>query len=94
MICSAKSCSPGDGSASRETFARTSASHASGIVVSAAMRARRSPERLVSWVWVTSSPSPKRRARTALAAWKSATDSPKRLGSPPTSLRATIGIQR
>ena len=47
------------------------------------------PERLVSWVWVTSRPRGKRRARSRFAAWKSSTEIPKRSGSPPTSLSAS-----
>ena len=42
------------------------ASHAAGIQVSAAIRARTSPERLVSWVIVDSSVSGYRSARSAL----------------------------
>ena len=52
------------------------------------MRALASAERFVSWVLVTSRLRGKRRARSAFAAWKSATDMPKRAGSPPTSLSA------
>jgi hypothetical protein len=40
------------------------------------MRARTSPERLVSWVWVTSRPRGERAARSALAAWKPSTERP------------------
>ena len=56
---------------------------------SAPIRARTSPERFVSCVWVTSRLRGKRSARSALAAWKPATESPKRPGSPPTSLSAS-----
>ncbi len=68
---------------------RTRAAHASGIVESAPIRARTSPERLVSCVWVTSRLCGKRSARSALAAWNCSIEIPKRPGSPPTSLSAS-----
>ena len=67
----------------------TCAAHSSGIPASAPIRARTSPERLVSWVWVTSRLCGKRRARSRFPAWKASTGMPNRDGSPPTSLSAS-----
>ena len=68
---------------------RTCAAHSSAIPASAPIRARTSPERLVSWVWVISRLFGNRAARSRLPRWNSSTDRPKRLGSPPTSFKAS-----
>ena len=89
------SCSTGVGApplvSERQTESQffTCAANSSGIEASTPIRARTSPERLVSCVCVTSRLRGKRAARSALPRWKSRTDTLNRPGSPPTSFKAS-----
>ena len=74
--------------------APTRARHSIGISESTLMRARTSSPRLVSWVAVADRAWGERSRRSALAAWNSAMEAPKRLGSPPTSLSETRRLNR
>ena len=60
--------------------------HSSAMPDNAPIRARTSPERFVSCVWVTSR---LRGGRAAAASWNASTVIPNRPGSPPTSLSAS-----
>lgn len=90
MFCQIRWASGASGSGAAAFQVRTTLAQAFGISASTARRARTSSLRLVSWVDRDVMPSGAVAWRAAHSAWNSATDIPNRVGSPPTSLSATI----
>ena len=88
--------SPVSGSGDGVAFSQrvTNSAHSDGTWDSTPIRARTSSPRLVSWVDSVVIACGHRRARIALLRWNSAALTPKRCGSPPTSLSDTSRASR
>ena len=92
--CQANGSSDRSGSGCAAAQLRISRHHSAGISDNTASRARTSSERLVSWVDSVVIVAGVAASRAAPPAWNSATDTPNRAGSPPTSFNATSRFHR
>ena len=86
MFCKSKSPVAGSGEGAESSHRDTISDHSVGTCDSTPIRARTSSPRLVSWVDKVVMAAGHSWPRTAAARWNSAALTPKRSGSPPTSL--------
>ncbi len=94
MFCHRNSPVSGSGDGVARSQPRTNSAHSEGTCDSTPMRARTSSPRLVSWVLKVVIAVGHNVARVCAREWNSAALTPKRSGSPPTSLSETSRASR